>query len=287
MHDRRSARPVSEPDSTALLAWFDRTTRVTVAFSGGVDSSLVLAAAVRALGPTAVHAVTAVSDSLPIGMLDIARNLAEILRVRHSEVPTREIANPGYVANGPDRCYFCKATLIDTVVASGYLDGGAMLVTGTNSDDVAAGWRPGIRAAAERGAGTPLADTGMGKEAVRALSRRWHLPSSELPASPCLSSRIAYGVQITPARLARVDAAERAVRRELALSGIVSRDLRVRDLGQEVRVEVDAAVVDAVGLLPNISSAVAAAGFGAAALQITAFASGAMNNALPPQLRFR
>ncbi len=103
-------------------------------------------------------------------MLARARDLASTLGVRHSEMVTREIDNPGYSANGPDRCYFCKATLMDTVVASGYVSPGALLVTGTNADDVHAGWRPGIRAAAERGAGTPLADTGMGKAAVRALS---------------------------------------------------------------------------------------------------------------------
>jgi pyridinium-3,5-biscarboxylic acid mononucleotide sulfurtransferase len=161
-----------------------------------------------------------------------------------------------------------------------------MLVTGTNADDLAAGWRPGIRAAAERGAGTPLADAGLGKEAVRALSRRWHLPSAELPASPCLSSRIAYGIQITPARLARVDAAEQAVRRVLAAAGVPVRDLRVRDLGAEVRVEVDAAVVAAVRELPAVGAAVATAGFGAADVAVAAFSSGALNSALPGELRY-
>src|ERR1700722_16104545 len=211
MQYRGTAQAWSGTDSAALLDWFSRTARITVAFSGGVDSSLVLAAACRALGPASVHAVSAVSDALPAGMLTAARDLTRILGVRHSEIPTREIDNPGYAANGPDRCYFCKATLIDTVAAAGYLSSDSLLVTGTNADDVAAGWRPGIRAAAERGAGTPLADTGMGKDAVRELSRRWQLASFDQPASPCLSSRIAYGLQITPARLARVDAAAQAI----------------------------------------------------------------------------
>jgi pyridinium-3,5-biscarboxylic acid mononucleotide sulfurtransferase len=220
-------------------------------------------------------------------MLTRARDLASTLGVRHSEMPTREIDNPGYSANGPDRCYFCKATLIDTVAASGYVSPGTLLVTGTNADDVRAGWRPGIRAAAERGAGTPLADTGLGKAAVRALSRRWGLPSADLPASPCLSSRIAYGIQITPQRLARVDAAEVALRQLLAAAGIRSHDLRVRDLGTGVRVEVDAPAVAAVRQLPALADAVAGAGFGAAPVTVAAFSSGALNAALPTELRFR
>lgn len=287
MQYRGSGEPDPGPDAAGLLAWFSRGSEVTVAFSGGVDSSLVLAAAARALGSSAVHAVTAVSDSLPAGMLGRAQDLARMLGVRHSEIQTRELDNPGYAANGSDRCYFCKATLLDTVAEHGYLGAGTLLVTGTNADDVRAGWRPGIRAAAERGVGTPLADAGLGKEAVRALSRHWGLPSADLPASPCLSSRIAYGIQITPGRLARVDAAETAVRRVLATAGIRSRDLRVRDLGTEVRVEVDATVLDAVRQLAQIPESVAAAGFDGAAVAVAAFSSGSLNSSLPAELRFR
>jgi len=272
---------------TELLDWFNRTGQITVAFSGGVDSSLVLAAAVRALGQANVHAVTAVSESLPSGMLPAARHLAAILQVRHTEIATREIDNPGYTANGADRCYFCKATLIDTVVAMGHTAAGGLLVTGTNADDVRAGWRPGIRAAAERGAGTPLADLGMTKEDVRALSRDWDLPTWDRPASPCLSSRIAYGVQITPANLARVDAAERAVRLVLRLADVTVYDLRVRDLGDAVRLEVDAASVPAVREVTGVGPAVAGAGFGALPLEISPFRSGALNSALPAVLQFR
>jgi pyridinium-3,5-biscarboxylic acid mononucleotide sulfurtransferase len=274
------------PDSagTALLTWFRRHGRVRVAFSGGVDSSLVLAAATRALGPASVEAVTAVSESLPSGMLTAARHLAAALGVSHTELPTRELDNPGYAANGAERCYFCKATLIDAVARLG---DGPLVVTGTNADDVRAGWRPGIRAAAERGAGTPLADTGMSKADVRALSRDWGLPTWDRPASPCLSSRIAYGVPITPARLARVDTAEQAVRAALGQAGLDIHDLRVRDLGDTVRLEVDAESASAVREVGAVAPAIAAAGFGAAAIEVTPFRSGSLNDALPADQRFR
>jgi pyridinium-3,5-biscarboxylic acid mononucleotide sulfurtransferase len=274
------------PGENDLLGWFSRCTRVLVAFSGGVDSALVLAAAVRALRPASVTAVTAVSESLPTGMLAAARRLATDLGVRHTELVTREIDNPGYRRNGPDRCYFCKATLIDTVLADHRLEAGVQLVTGTNADDVRAGWRPGIRAAAERGAGTPLADVGLTKDQVRGLSRHWQLAGFDRPASPCLSSRVAYGVPITPARLARVDTAEQAVRTALAKAGVAVRDLRVRDLGESVRLEVDAASVAAVRSVGAVRDAVTAAGFGAAALDIAAFRSGSLNAGLPAELRF-
>jgi uncharacterized protein len=267
-----------------LLAWFRHCGFVRVAFSGGVDSSLVLAAATRALGPASVEAVTAVSESLPSGMLTAARQLAAALGVSHTELATRELDNPGYAANGADRCYFCKATLIDTVMRQG---DGPLLVTGTNADDVQAGWRRGSRAAAGRGGATPLADTGMTKAAVRALSRSWGLPTADQPASPCLSSRIAYGVPITQARLARVDAAERAVRTVLGKAGLHIHDLRVRDLGDIVRLEVDASAAAAVRQVEDVTPAIAAAGFGTAAIEVTPFRSGSLNDALPPDQRFR
>jgi pyridinium-3,5-biscarboxylic acid mononucleotide sulfurtransferase len=273
----------SGTSGTELLAWFGRCASVRVAFSGGVDSSLVLAAATRALGPASVEAVTAVSESLPSGMLTAARQLTAALGVTHTELITRELDNPGYVANGADRCYFCKATLIDAVARLG---AGPLVVTGTNADDVRAGWRPGIRAAAERGVGTPLADTQMTKAAVRALSCDWGLPTADRPASPCLSSRVAYGVQITPARLARIDAAEQAVRSVLGQAGLAVHDLRVRDLGQRVRLEVDAPAVAAVRQLGAVAPAIAAAGFGAAAIEVTPFRSGSLNDALRADQRF-
>src|SRR6185437_10425161 len=192
--------------------------RTLVAFSGGVDSSVVLAGAVRALGTADVAAVTAVSPA----------------------VPNAELAVAGYRDNGPTRCYFCKSTLLDTALAVAAERGFAAVATGTNASDVAAGFRPGIRAAAERGARTPLADAGLDKAAVRDLALHWGLSTWDKPAAACLSSRIAYGVGITPHRLARVERAEAAARKVLG-----AHDLRVRDLGDRVRLEVDAHLVAA------------------------------------------
>ncbi len=269
-----------------LLDWFRPFGRVTVAYSGGVDSALVLAAAVRALGAAAVHAVTARSPALPLDAWSVAVDVAAGLGVTHSSVWTNELETDGYAANGSDRCYFCKSTLLDAVTAITASVTTGVIVTGTNADDVRAGWRPGISAAAERGARTPLADLGLTKDEVRAISRAWNLPTWNQPASPCLSSRIAYGIPITAARLSRVDEAERAVRALLAANRVDVFNLRVRDLGDDVRLEVDAGRVDAVTALAPLGAVIADAGFADANLTVAAFASGSLNAVLPESLRF-
>ena len=240
-------------DLTQLPAWYDdhlldqRLARldgrlrelgsVLVAFSGGADSAFLLTAAVRAVGPDAVVAATAVSPSLAQAELPAAAAFAESLGVRHLTPGTDELSREGYVANAGDRCFHCKATLLDSLRPLAESLGLAHVATGTNADDAVAGFRPGIRAAAERGAATPLLDAGLTKAQVREASRRWGLVTADKPALACLASRIAYGVQVTPSRLARVDAAETALRAHL---GDVVTDLRVRDLGDgAARVELD------------------------------------------------
>ena len=208
-----------------------------VAFSGGADSAFLLAAAVRALGADRVVAATAVSPSLAADELPVAVAFAASLGVRHLTPTTDELAREGYVANGPDRCFHCKATLLDTLRPLAHSLGLAAVATGTNADDAVAGFRPGIRAAAQRGALTPVLDAALTKAQVREASRRWGLVTADKPALACLASRIAYGLQVTSAGLARVDRAERALRSRL---GDVEH-LRVRDLGAGVaRVELDA-----------------------------------------------
>ena len=136
--------------------------------------------------------------------------------MRHVTPATHEMDREGYRANAGDRCYFCKAELIDVLGPLAAELGLAAVATGTNADDAVAGFRPGIRAAAERGAVTPLLDAGLTKAQVRELSRRWGLPTWDKPAAACLSSRIAYGIEVTSARLSRVERAEVALRALLA-----------------------------------------------------------------------
>lgn len=260
---------------------------VLVAFSGGADSALLLAAAVRTLGADNVAAATALSDSLPHAERDPARELAESLGVRHLTPRTAEMQRPGYRANDGDRCYHCKAELLDVLRPLAAEHGLAHVATGTNADDLVAGFRPGIRAAAERTARTPLADAGLTKEQVRALSKRWGLPTWDKPAAACLSSRIAYGLEVTPARLGRVERAEEAVRRALDAAGLRSRDLRVRDLGDRASVELDPAVVAEAATRVEVVEAVLDAGFEAVEIDPRGFRSGSMNERLPEPERFR
>ncbi|HEY3478700.1 MAG TPA: ATP-dependent sacrificial sulfur transferase LarE, partial [Streptomyces sp.] len=234
-------------DAEALLAQLTGTGSLAVAFSGGADSALVLAAAVRALGAAQVLAVTAVSESLASGELRPARELAASLGVVHLTPGTRELASADYRANRPDRCYFCKSEVLDTIAALAAERGFAHVATGTNADDAADPFRPGIRAGTERGVLTPLRSAGLTKEQVRRISRHWSLPTWDKPATPCLASRVAYGLRISGPRLARIDRAESAVRQCLAAVGIAVADLRVRDLGGgRARIEVPAAVLAAV-----------------------------------------
>jgi pyridinium-3,5-biscarboxylic acid mononucleotide sulfurtransferase len=260
-----------------------------VAFSGGADSAFLLAAAVRALGPERVVAATAVSSSLATGELDGARAFAEGLGVRHLTPTTDEMSREGYRANAGDRCFFCKAELLDVLAPLAEQLSVTAIATGTNADDALAGFRPGIRAAAERGALTPLRDSGFTKAQVRSASALWQLPTWDKPAAACLSSRIAYGVQITPSGLARVDRAELAAREWFAGAGIEVRDLRVRDLGGERgRVEVDVEALSRLdGRSVELAAAVGASGFAAVEIDPQGFRSGSMNELLATPERYR
>ncbi len=260
---------------------------VVVAFSGGADSAFLLAAAVRALGPENVLAATAVSSSLPASELEDATRFAADLGVRHLRPGTDEMARDGYRANAGDRCYFCKAELLDVLAPLAREHGVPHVATGTNADDAVAGFRPGIRAAAERSAVTPLLDAGLTKAQVRAASRRWGLQTWDKPAAACLSSRVAFGIAITPERLARVERAEAAARAALHGAGIEVRDLRVRDLGDTARLEVDAHLVDEVNASDAVSVALLEAGFDTVEIDPRGFRTGAMNDLLPDPERYR
>ena len=225
----------SSQDADRLVAHLRRDAPLVVAFSGGVDSSVVAAAAMRA-APAAATAVTADSPSVPRWQLDLAHRIAGEIGIDHRVVRTGEGERPEYIRNDSQRCFYCKQTLYDTLAAlrdhSAGEGGAAVMLSGTNADD-RGDHRPGISAGRLAGVETPLADLGVTKRRVRELARYFGLSNAELPASPCLASRVAYGVEVTPERLRRVELAEDWLRQR----GM--RDVRVRvHAGELARVEV-------------------------------------------------
>ena len=242
-----------------------------VAFSGGVDSSLVAALAARALGPRAL-AVTAVSPALATGELDGARSVARAVGIAHRTITTAELDREGYRRNDDYRCYHCKSELYDRLYALARREGFAAVLSGANADDVG-DWRPGLRAAAEHGVRHPLLEAGARKEHVRALARELGIPSAEKPASPCLASRLPYGTRVTPAALAQVDRAEQA------LKALGYRVLRVRHLGDLGRVELAAEELERALADPEpVVAGVRAAGYRRAEISETPFKSGSLNH---------
>lgn len=245
-----------------------------VAFSGGVDSSLVAALAVRALGPRAL-AVTAVSPALAYGELDGARHVAGALGIAHEAITTDELAREGYRRNDRQRCFHCKTELYDQLGRIAAERGYPAVLSGANADDQA-DWRPGLRAAADHGVIHPLLEAGVTKAQVRELAARLAVPSARKPASPCLASRIPYGTRVDPEKLARIDRAERALR------ALGYRVLRVRHHGDLGRVELGAEELERA-LRPkgrdSICTAVRAAGFRHVEIDREPFRSGSLNQA--------
>ncbi|WP_079138873.1 ATP-dependent sacrificial sulfur transferase LarE [Actinacidiphila rubida] len=250
---------------------------LVVAFSGGADSTLVLAAAARALGPDRVLAATGDSASLSDRERRAVRTIAHDLGVRHAFVTTRELESDGYRRNARSRCWFCKTELLQKLGEFATEEGMDAIATGTNADDLLDPFRPGVKAAAALGALTPLADAGLTKAQVRAASRSWGLPTWSKPASPCLSSRIAYGLTITRERLSRVERAEEALRTALREAGIVSGDLRVRDLGNRALIQVTPSAVRDLGDCRPALDAVRDAGFDDVEVDPLGFRSGSLN----------
>jgi len=250
--------------------------RVCAAFSGGVDSSVVLAVAARVLGADRVLAFTAVSETYRDDELAAARGLAASLGVRHLTWQTRELDDPRFVANTRERCYFCKSTMLEAMERAAAEAGVEVLIDGANRDDLG-DERPGLRASAERGVRHPLIEAGLGKAAVRALARALDLPVWSKPAEACLASRIAFDQPVTADKLRQVAAAEDVVR-ELGLGP----ELRVRHHGDVARVELPADQVPrAAGadLREVLVRRLRALGFTYATLDLQGFRSGSMNEA--------
>lgn len=258
-----------------LQSFFADLDRALIAYSGGIDSTLVAKVAYDQLGDRAL-AITAESPSLLPEDLEDARIQAATIGIRHEVVQTHEMQNPNYTSNPVNRCYFCKSELHDTLKPLALERGYSYVLDGINADDLS-DYRPGIQAAKERGARSPLAEVGITKAEVREISKRLGLPWWDKPAQPCLSSRFPYGEEITVAKLQRVGRAERYLR------GMGLKNLRVRSEGDTARIELPPEQIKEFVLTTDLSTLVAelqSYGFLFVTLDLEGFRSGKLNQIL-------
>jgi uncharacterized protein len=254
-----------------------------IGFSGGVDSAFLLAAARHALGRERVLACLAVSPSLPARERREAETFALRLDAELVAFDGTEFANPAYLANGADRCFHCKTDLFVHLRRIAAERGHRHILYGANADD-GLDYRPGLRAAVEHGALAPLAEAGLTKAEIRALSRAFGLPTADKPAMPCLASRIPYGSEVTVAKLAAVEAGE-SLLREMGF-----REFRVRHQGDTARVEVPRDQLGMFGEMDRrdvLEAALRAQGFTHVVIDPKGYRSGNLNEALPESTRNR
>ena len=249
-----------------------------VAFSGGVDSTLLLKLALDEVGPQAILAVTAHGDVHTAEELEAARAAAARLGVRHLVIRTNELAIPGFATNPPERCFLCRSEMYGMLVELAAAEGMATVVDGVNRDD-GADYRPGMRAAAALGVRSPLAEAGISKAEVRELARRAALTNWDLPASPCLASRFPYGEPITAAKLQVVAEGERFLR-TLGFSAV-----RLRHHGDVARLEVPGPEISRAAdesVRRAIVKRLRELGYLYVTLDLSGFRSGSLNEVFPP-----
>lgn len=268
-----SLPPLARQDAERVAAGLHGLGRVGIAYSGGVDSAVLLALALRVLGPENVVGLLAVSPSLARREHVAARETAEAIGARLVEFPTHEDTLEAYRANGADRCYHCKNELF-TVIDSELVDRLELdaVAYGENADDVVRPDRPGAVAATEHAVLRPLAQAGVTKDRVRALARALELPVADKPAAPCLASRIPHGHEVTPAKLKAIDEAE------TVLHALGFRDCRVRHHGELARIEVPASQVARFaddGIRESALAGIRRAGFPYVTLDLAGLQSGA------------
>ncbi len=271
-----AADPLTGPDrrlANAVAAQLDGCAPLGVAFSGGVDSSVLLALAARALGTERVLGVLGVSPSLAGDERTAAHQVAAHIGVRVIEVQTHEGERPEYVSNGPDRCFHCRDELFTRISEEVVTRHGlAAVAYGENADDTRRSDRPGARAATAHRVLRPLADAGIDKAAVRRIAGALALPCADKPAAPCLASRVPHFDHVLPEKLRQIEAAETALR------ALGFRDLRVRHHGEIARLELppdDLARAASAPLRDQVRLAVLAAGFRFVALDLAGLQSGA------------
>ena len=246
---------------------------VVVAFSGGVDSTLLAVMAHQALGPGAL-AVTAVSPALAARELEEANSLAQQFGLRHRTINTYEMEREGYVANSSQRCYFCKTELYDQLVQLAQSEGYAWVANGANLDDQG-DYRPGLKAAAEHQVRSPLVEAGLTKDAVRQIALKLNIPIWDKPAQPCLSSRIPYGIPVTVETLSQVERAEDYLR------GLGLREVRARHHDKLCRVEVGEAEMElAFAHRQEIVENLKKVGYLWVSLDLSGLRSGSLNDQL-------